>query len=310
MDIFNAIPEAPVAPSSAFSPGFKPLLDETILDVNQSAHQYMWTHYKKQLQIGITAGVIFDVVAGFFIFSLMQSGQVADIRIFLILLLPFFVYTAFAGSISTKIRHQFYQQFALANGYAYAQNGNVPNLNGALFTIGHTPRIADTVSGQYQSRPLWLFDYSYITGYGKSQQTHLATVFKIDFQKLLPPILLAGNAQYYGGLGPNFKNSEKLQLEGDYNKYFELYTKKEFEMEALQICTPDFMEKTKDQWSQFSIDCNNTSLYIYSNKWIQTKVELENMYSLAEYLITKLEPILERMQGDLQAMEQEAATIK
>jgi hypothetical protein len=306
MDIFNTIPEAPVAPTPVLSPGFKPLLNETILDVNQSAHQYMWTHYKKQLQIGIGVGVVFDVVGAIFIFAMMQSGQLSDPRVLFILILPFIVYGIFAGSITNKIRHQFYQQFALANGYAYELNGNVPNLNGALFNIGHNHSVLDTVSGQYQNRPLWLFDYSYVTGSGKSSQTHLATVFKIDFQKLLPPILLAGNAQYYGGLGPNFKNPEKLTLEGDYNKYFELYTEKEFEMEALQICTPDFMEKTKDQWHQFSIDCNNTSLYIYSAKWIETKVELQNMYSLAEYLITKLEPVLERMQSDLQAMEQEA----
>ena len=111
--------------------------------------------------------------------------------------------------------------------------------------------------------------------------------------------------QFFSGLSPNFPNSEKLNLEGNYNDYFTLYTRKDFEIEALQIFSPDFMARTKDDYREFSIEFTGSQIYIYFSAYIETKSELEKMYSLAEYIITKLEPILQRMKGGMVAMNQQ-----
>ncbi len=63
------------------------------------------------------------------------------------------------------------------------------------------------------------------------------------------------------------------------------------------------MEKIQDQWKNFSLEFVNSHIYIYACGIVSTKAELDNMYSLARYLIEKVGPLAERMKPSLMALE-------
>jgi hypothetical protein len=201
-------------------------------------------------------------------------------------------------------------QFAQANGFQYQKSGSLA-LSGALFSLGHSHITKDIVTGSYQNNPLTLFNYSYTEGSGKSQHTYSDTVFKIQYPSVLPPILLVVGNQYFGGItGGVFSSWEKIKPEGNFDKKFNLYTKKEFEIETLQVFTPDFMQKMLAEWPEFSLEFSGSDLIVFHNYIITTKAELQKMYDFAEYLITKIDPLAKQMENsvkDLEALQHPSA---
>jgi hypothetical protein len=98
--------------------------------------------------------------------------------------------------------------------------------------------------------------------------------------------------------------SEYVDLEGDFNKYFTLSIKKGYEVEALEIFTPDVMQELIDKAKTVSLEITDNNLFIYKSKVINTKKELYELYDLAKYFAEKLGPVLARMKPSLEAMEQ------
>jgi hypothetical protein len=75
-----------------------------------------------------------------------------------------------------------------------------------------------------------------------------------------------------------------LRLEGDFNRYFSLWVTKEFEAEAYEIFTPDIMATLIEKAKNLNFEFIDDKLYIYNGKIINTKEEMEKIYSLVDYL--------------------------
>jgi hypothetical protein len=299
-----AVPTPPAGPViiGSKSASFKPLVNESIEDVGKTAHDYIKNHYQKQLKIGIAGSVVFEILAIYFLYSAYSSGVKIDPRAILILTAPFFIYGAFVASIGNKIRHQFYRQFAQANGFSYTEQGWLDGLIGSIFSIGHDKKQEDIVTGQFLNDQVVLLNYTYITGQGKNQETHKRTIFKIGLQNQLPPLMLISNRQFMG-FDSWFPNARKVALEGNFNEFFTLYVEDKFEVEALQIFNPAFMQTTLDKWKEFSMEFVGKQLYIYAGWVITTKQELNLMFDLVEYLIQKLNPELAAMETTITSLE-------
>lgn len=274
------------------------VLDDTITDVNSATSKYIFKTHLNTTLLVLMVCVIW-VMAAFYFAMPLSSGDV----LFLIFIPPLFALGIYWAIVNNSIKHQFYQQFALANGFQYQKNGGL-DLSGALFNLGHSHKTQDIITGVYDGNPLTLFNYTYIIGYGKNQQTYNDSVFRVEYPTILPPILLVVDNQYFGGITGLFDGWEKIKPEGDFDKNFDLYTKKEFEIEALQVFSPDFMEKMLADWPEFNLEFNGNKLIIFHNRTITTKAELQKMYDLAQFLITKVEPLAKRMAGSVQAMEE------
>jgi hypothetical protein len=272
------------------------VLDETINDVTTSALHAFFGRYKKTtlwLLCGSAVWVILLTLAGG-----NQHGFLSFLR-----LLPIAVVFGFGFWVYNKTRHEFYRQFAAANNMSYLQSGAVSGLAGALFNLGHGRTSEDIIGGSYDGNNFTMFTYRYTIGSGKSQQTYNCTVAQIDYPSILPPILLVVDNQYFGGIVPLFSGWQKIKPEGNFDKTFDLYSKKEFEIEALQIFTPDVMQNLLTDFRQFNLEFNDNILYVFCAHTITTKVELQKMYEFMRYLITKIEPVAIRMKSSLQAME-------
>jgi hypothetical protein len=222
-------------------------------------------------------------------------------------ILPIVLFGAAYGIIRKKAEDAFFQQFASTNGFAFQKMGLPDNLYGSLFFVGRNQTGYDLVSGTFQKTPFVLFNYQYIIGEGKSSHVCVYTIFRLDFLSSLPPIFLKPKYCEFGGFvfGDISKDArEKLELEGDFDKYFDLWTKQGFEVEALQVFTPDFMQKIEDNWKQFSLEFVNSQIYIYSDHMITRDDELENMYQLIQYLIPKIVPFAKEVKGDIAGLNE------
>jgi hypothetical protein len=118
----------------------------------------------------------------------------------------------------------------------------------------------------------------------------------------LPHILLDAHHHFFGDSAAvalnerfNVEGEEIIKLEGDFNKYFDLYAPKGQEIVTLQIFSPDIMAQLIDHSKKFSLEFFGNYIYIYSRKAIKNGYEIYAMYSLTRLLIDKLAPELERL---------------
>ncbi len=128
------------------------------------------------------------------------------------------------------------------------------------------------------------------------------TVFQLQFDTTMPDFLLEKKSFLSSDtlLG---QLPEHIKLEGDFNKYFTLSIKKGYEVEALEVFTPDVMAELIEKCKGLSLEIVNSHLFIYDNKTVGTKADLYALYDVARYLVQKLGPVLAQMKGPTTAME-------
>jgi hypothetical protein len=285
------------APSTSQAPSGSqlPVVDESIDNVAASTSRYLAKH-PWYVIIPLIVAIALDI--GLII---MQTP------VFVAYLLPFLLPVFGYNLARKKIQHEFMQQFAAANGFSYGAKGSLDGLDGAIFRIGRSRKVWDVVNGRFQNYPISLFTYQYTIGFGKSERTLYYTIFELQFDITLPDMLLENASLIFeqplsstiSGHGKEF-----VKLEGDFNKYFSLSIPKGYEIEALEIFTPDVMAELIDKAKGFSLEIVNNHMFIYDDGMVSTKQKLYDFYALAQYFIEKLGPVLARMKPSTEAMEE------
>jgi hypothetical protein len=275
----------------SFDPNQQPILDETIDDVSQSTWIFIRTKYKSLALAVLTISIVLAIIGGVGLF--MQNDYSYLLWLAIGILIIFYIY------VQKNVQRLFMQQFAQANGYTYQDSADISDKSGYIFNIGHSRLIQNYVSGTYQNCPIDLFDYQYTIGGGKNSETIRKTVFEINFNLPLPHITLKNHE-----LMDLSWNLEKVKLEGDFADKFDLFVQKGFEIEALEIFTPDLMSKIEDNW-RFKLEFIQTKLYLYAAGTVTRKTDLQNFYDAVKYLITKLDPLIAKMQSSIVAIQNE-----
>jgi len=128
----------------------------------------------------------------------------------------------------------------------------------------------------------------------------------LQYDIAMPDILLQSTAHAFGeSLFGNSSVGHTLKLEGDFNKYFTLSVPDGYEIEVLEIFSPDVMADLIDKAKNFSLEIVNGYLFIYDSKIVGAKEELYALYKLAQYFVEKLGPVLSRMKPSLENMNKE-----
>jgi hypothetical protein len=268
---------------------------QPITDVSRSTLTYLWKH-PLWVIIPLLATVAVVIVAVLF----GGAGDLAAFEYVILCAIVFFIPSMMF--VRGRVQDEFMRQFAEANGYTFSLAGTTDRLDGALFRLGNGFRRAhDMVSGQYLNRPIALFDYQYETGVGRSRQMHNYTVFELQFDVAMPDMLLEKKEPLFTG-SVFGQLPEQIKLEGDFNRYFSLSIKKGYEVEALEVFTPDVMADLIEKCKGLSLEIVNSHLFIYENKNIATKADLYAFYDIARYFVEKLGPVLARMKPALAAM--------
>jgi hypothetical protein len=258
-------------------------------------------YYKKLMWVGIVLLVLELILVAYMLITVQSSGGGWFLAI-----IPVLIFLGYYSYIRNKIEDAFFQQYATLNGFTFQKRGLPADLDGQLFNIGHSRIGTDLVAGSFQNLPLDLFNYRYTIGGGKNQETFYYTVFRLQYSTPLPPLMLQLKWHNFGvNIFSMFSSNGpvKINLEGDFDKYFTLYARKGFETEALEIFTPDFMAKIQNTWKHFSLEFIHNHIYIYCNHTIRSRAELDSISEMAQFLVSKVGPMVGRMKTTLTELE-------
>lgn len=192
---------------------------------------------------------------------------------FMLLILPgligFFVY-GFAAQNNLRRHNEVATQiFAMDNGFNYTPtfSDDFKTEPGTLFVHGQSKKAAHIITGEFVGFPFTLFRYEYATGSGRSRRDFDAEVMEITLPRVLPHMVIDslvedGNGNF-STLPIEFAKDQKIDLEGDFYKYFSIYAPDQYGISALTIIAPDAMDSLIRNAALCDIEIIDNKLYFY-----------------------------------------------
>ncbi len=250
------------------------------INVDISTRQYIIKHSF----VAIFFVLLFVLAAGVIV---LYIGWL--LTLVLLIIIPF---VSFAY-IRDKTDYAFVEQFAKQNGYTldHGQNESITPVSTYL-KMGRNQYIDHVMTGLYGRFPLRIYTFNTTIGDEKDPEQLEFSVFEISYPGTVMNMLLdTGNHI----LDKSLIVGKKLELEGNFNNYFDVYVPEGSEIEALMILTPDVMEQLIVKSRKYSIEISNNKLFIYTEREINNSEELEAVSQFAEAFITQIGPTLERI---------------
>jgi hypothetical protein len=178
--------------------------------------------------------------------------------------LGLFIYS----SIQTnKHRRAILAQFAAVNSWQYSEGSRDVSKVGTVFSLGHSRNMQNIYMGTSHGLPFRLYTYSYVVGYGKNQQIYDLQVFELALPRSLPHMVIDSLVEGGNGgrstLPIEFAESQKIELEGDFSKYFSLYAPDNYGITALTVLAPDVMETLMKFAASCDIEIIQDRLYFF-----------------------------------------------
>lgn len=220
-------------------------------------------------KVGTFAGVSIVVfIVGFMalnVASLIISGQAKDALIALgwvVVIVPILVWAA----RQHQRNHVKLKRFAEANGLSYIPEILNPSYPGIIFNQGHSKR-ARSIIRSADSR-FEFGNYNFTIGYGRNQRTYRLGYARINLVRKVPHLFIDSKANNFLGInsirGAEFKGTQKLELEGDFNKHFNVSVPEGYQRDALYILTPDVMAALVDNGAKLDFELVDNYLFVYS----------------------------------------------
>jgi hypothetical protein len=160
-------------------------------------------------------------------------------------------------------------RFAAANGLVFAPRSGAPAYPGAIFSQGRDRHVTEHLRTR-DSRFLDLGTFRYETGSGKNRRQHARGFLAMHLDRRLPHMVLDARANdgLFGAtsLPAVFDRSQRLSLEGDFDRHFTLYCPREYERDALYVLTPDLMALLIDEAGAFDLEIVDDWLFAYSTR--------------------------------------------
>jgi len=214
------------------------------------------------------------------------------------------IFVFLIGSYLIAVKTVLIKKFAKEIGFKYLGKGNISSVEGCIFEPGYTKRISDLIVGRDKDHEIRIFTYTFTVGFGKSAHTYSFTIFENTFSKNMPHILLEPKSLFFDPMDFGFVGGHEMTLEGDFNKHFSFTVEKEFEIEALQIFTPDFMADLMDTSKKFGFEFCKNKLYIYNSSFITKPNQIEDFFNISNKLCNKIDPIIKRIGDDVDSLRE------
>lgn len=215
----------------------------------------------------------------------------------------YFVYFFY---LKYKQKFKTIERFAASNGFGFAKNVKYSSI-GVLFQVGNpdhaTPYL---LSGKFQGHKGLVYAHTFSTGSGKNKITRSYMVAEIDLTKRLPDIFLdyKNNDLFGTDILDIFKRRESIELEGNFNKYFQVFGPSLYSTEVLTILNPAFMQALLDFPYKFEVEINDSRLFIYiscglgGNSFL-TESSLKRTLNAANFMITELNKQLDTFKFEI-----------
>ncbi len=222
----------------------------------------------------------FAVISGVLLAIYMIQAEFFEPGFFVI---PILIVAIYIGYVQDKIRKCFWKRFADLNGWQYLEQGNPEQESGVMFKQGNRRYISNIVFGLIDGRQFRIFNYSFTVGQGKSKRTYKYTVFAFKFNGSFPHIYLNSRQNFYGFKYDIYGVSvgEAISLSSEFEKKFTLMAPRKYEIEALEIFTPDVLVNLLDNRFAHDVEFVGSEMLIFTNGRMNSFDELEKEFRRA-----------------------------
>ncbi len=269
------MPEEPLSPIENIS-------ETTLEQFRKEFEPYGWL-------IVISGGALDALLLYYLSLALFDSAWIA------LFMAPWIAVFFWYLHIRGKVQIRFWKEVAESRGWSYEKDHSVAGERGLLFHQGSGRTVLHAVSGVYHEQPLSIVEYMYTTGSGKSKQTHYYTIFEVKFRGTFPHLYLNNikNADYIDFFRK--MGLPQLSLPAEFEKKFQLYAPKQYEIEALQIFSPDVLEfLLREKW-EHDLELTESELIISRPMHINSASELETELTKVQTLVDRMAPTLNRI---------------
>lgn len=241
------------------------------------------------LWVGLAVGVLFLFFVGVIVVGRSWSNLL-PIAIVAIIVCGPIIGLYFDLGHAVKLR-----RFAAMNGFVYMHDAPFDYRAGVIFGQGHSQKFIDLLRTENRNFAE-IGNYQYITGSGKSQQTHRFGFIRMKLPRKLPNMVLDAHSNNtfgrFSNLPESFNRGEKLSLEGDFDKYFTLYAPEQYKIDALYIFTPNMMQALIDTAGSYDCEVIDDDFYIYT----QPRFDITNRehFERIMRIISSLQPTITR----------------
>ena len=161
--------------------------------------------------------------------------------------------------------------------------------------MGHSKMAQHGIDGTYNNQPFHVFEYQYTVGYGKHSTTYSLTVFEVKFKGTFPHLYLNYKGDWYANTPSPFASLAQISVPKEFENKFKLYAPKEYEIETLEIFTPDIFALLIDSEWNHDMEFIDGELVIYTNKRFNSFVKLDAELVKIKKFIDILAPRLNKL---------------
>lgn len=158
------------------------------------------------------------------------------------------------------------ESFAADNGLVYRPEAEVTG-SGAMFRQGRHRRIVDSMSSSDGSFEIGTFAFQRRNGRVEGHEEAYGYL-RITLPRRVPHLVLISVArrtlQGYSSVGLAFAESQRVRLEGDFDRSFAFYAPDGYGADARYVLTPDFMARLVDHAAAYDLEFVDDELYVYT----------------------------------------------
>lgn len=214
--------------------------------------------------------------------------------------IAFFIIPKFIGA-GSRNTPKWLEVFATKNGFKVA-NVEHHNSEASIYSVGNDDHQSFRgVKGRFCGYSFTLYLHSFSWGINEPKDCMYA-VIELDLPKNLPHIFIdnkKGNSWLNREILTAFNDSQLVQLEGNFSRYFNVYSVPGYHIPLLTLLNPGFMGKLMDYRDHFELEFLDNKAYMYfANEYIDTKESMSRVFSGIEFIITELQKQLDTFEFD------------
>jgi len=202
------------------------------------------------------------------------------------------------GRIRKKSAEWFMKKFAEYNDLDYVGDIFPEELTGGLFQRGYKRKATNAVITEINGHPLKLFYYQYSIKRGRHSVTYKFTVLEIGFEKTLFPHIHLHAQSKRERYSRSQANEEEVPLENEFANHYRLFVRDGYQTEVLQIFDHDTLRFLIKEAPDMSIEFAENKMYIYREKTVTNRQELQTIFQTGEDIIHRMGPLLNRLEND------------
>ena len=187
-----------------------------------------------------------------------------------------------------------FRAFAQETGLSYRYHGRSPSLRAVLFgrRYGGGNDVSNVMDGVYRDHRVKMF--TYLDKY---------TVVQSIMQVVAPHILVKATCVDINTMPMWRINPNKLVLAKSYEAIgLEVYVTSGYEIEALQIFTPEVIDRLSGDRGIFCVDIYNGKVFVYDNIVMQDSNQMKHLLDTAVMFLDKKKGSVEALDDDFASL--------